>query len=101
MNELPSLRLIRFSDGFGAGRLRQRQYRNSRAVASVSLDGLGAPLSLVQRNLFRPANKQIARLDLYFPMFHGKPRVDDSRVLSVVSLSLTEHFGMPSEEAQA
>lgn len=32
--------------------------------------------------LFWLSDAQIARLELYFPKLHGKPRVDDRRVLS-------------------
>lgn len=33
-------------------------------------------------NLFRLADEQMARLRPFFPKSHGKPRVDDRRVLS-------------------
>ena len=33
-------------------------------------------------NLFGLSDEQIARLRLFFPKSHGKPRVDDRRVLS-------------------
>ena len=33
-------------------------------------------------NLFLLSEAQMARLELHFPKFHGRPRVDDQRVLS-------------------
>lgn len=33
-------------------------------------------------DLYWLSDEQMARLELYFPKIHGKPRVDDRRVLS-------------------
>lgn len=33
-------------------------------------------------NLFWPTDAQMARLETFFPKSHGKPRVDDQRLLS-------------------
>ncbi len=37
-------------------------------------------------DLFWLSDAQMARLEPYFPMFHGKPRVDDRGVLSGISV---------------
>ncbi len=44
-------------------------------------------------NLFWLTDEQMERLQPYFPKSHGKPRVDDRRVLSGIILSIAMGCG--------